>query len=210
MNILVVAATKQELAYLPVKKMKVDILFTGVGIVATVFHLQEQLSAKKYDLVIQVGIAGSFDKQFPPGSVVAIGKDIFGDIGFEEKGIFSPLHTTKFSEKKPSLFKDGWLENRNSILKKTGFPIASSVTVGRVSDNRKQTQQMLLLYHPQTESMEGAAFHYVCLKKKIPFLQLRSISNYVGIRNKKEWKMEEAVRNLCAELAALLTKLNSN
>ncbi len=210
MKILVVAATKPELACLPIKKINCDILFTGVGTAATIFHLQGQLAKKKYDLVIQAGIAGSFDKQFPPGAVVAIERDIFGDTGFEEKGIFTPLHTTKFAEKKPAIFKNGWLVNKSGLLKKLGLPLVAAVTVNKVSDSRRQTQQMRNLFHPQAESMEGAAFHYTCLKNKIPFLQLRSISNYVGTRNKADWKMEEAIKNLCNELDSLLSKLNSN
>ena len=45
---------------------------------------------------------------------------------------------------------------------------------------------------PVIESMEGAALHYVCLMEKIPFLQIRSISNYIGERDKKKWNMKDA------------------
>ena len=48
--------------------------------------------------------------------------------------------------------------------------------------------------------MEGAALHYVCLMEKIPFLQIRSISNYVGERNKRNWNMKEAIANLNKKL----------
>jgi futalosine hydrolase len=55
--------------------------------------------------------------------------------------------------------------------------------------------------------MEGAAFHYVCLLEKIPFLQLRSISNLIGERDKTKWKMEKAIQNLNENLISLLNKL---
>ncbi len=48
-------------------------------------------------------------------------------------------------------------------------------------------------FNPVTESMEGAALHYVCLMEKIPFLQIRSISNYIGERNKKKWDMMDSI-----------------
>ena len=57
--------------------------------------------------------------------------------------------------------------------------------------------------------MEGAAFHYVCLQQKIPFIQLRAISNYVGERNKTKWKMKEAIINLNEKLIFLLTELSN-
>jgi futalosine hydrolase len=44
--------------------------------------------------------------------------------------------------------------------------------------------------------MEGAALHYVCREANIPFIQLRAVSNYIGERNKANWKIKEAVDNL--------------
>jgi futalosine hydrolase len=55
--------------------------------------------------------------------------------------------------------------------------------------------------------MEGAALHYIGLKENIPFLQLRSISNYVGERDKEKWQLQEAIRNVNLVLQELLTKL---
>ena len=52
--------------------------------------------------------------------------------------------------------------------------------------------------------MEGAALHYVCLMEKIPFIQLRSISNYIGERNKKKWNMQESINNLNEHLIRLI------
>jgi futalosine hydrolase len=44
--------------------------------------------------------------------------------------------------------------------------------------------------------MEGIAFHYACKQAKIPFLQIRAISNYVTPRNKSEWEIPLAIQNL--------------
>ncbi len=43
--------------------------------------------------------------------------------------------------------------------------------------------------------------------EKIPFLQIRSVSNYIGERNKKKWNMKESIINLNNELTSLLYKL---
>jgi futalosine hydrolase len=55
----------------------------------------------------------------------------------------------------------------------------------------------------EIENMEGASFFYVCLKENIPFMSIRSISNYVEDRNKDNWKMEEAIESLNKTLAEL-------
>ena len=44
--------------------------------------------------------------------------------------------------------------------------------------------------------MEGAAFHYVCLKEHVPFAQVRAISNFVTPRDKSQWQMKKAITNL--------------
>ena len=51
-------------------------------------------------------------------------------------------------------------------------------------------------YKAALESMEGAALHYICRDVNIPFIQIRSVSNYVGERNKAHWKMKEAIYQL--------------
>jgi futalosine hydrolase len=62
-------------------------------------------------------------------------------------------------------------------------------------------------FHPVTESMEGAALHYVCLMENIPFIQLRSISNYIGERNKKKWDMKDSIVNLNETLISTINNL---
>jgi futalosine hydrolase len=43
--------------------------------------------------------------------------------------------------------------------------------------------------------------------ENIPFLQVRGISNYAGERNKKLWKMKEAVANLNQQLKSIISDL---
>ncbi len=86
MNLLIVAATEFEIEPFIQHKKKADILITGVGIPATVYHLTRKSIAEKYELVIQAGIAGAFSDKFNLGEVVAIKEDTFADIGIEENG----------------------------------------------------------------------------------------------------------------------------
>jgi futalosine hydrolase len=58
------------------------------------------------------------------------------------------------------------------------------------------------------ESMEGAALHFVCAKKNVPYLQLRAISNFVGERDKNKWLLATAIGNLNGALKALIGSLS--
>ena len=60
------------------------------------------------------------------------------------------------------------------------------------------------VFDPVTESMEGAALHYVCLMEKVPFVQIRSISNYIGERNKQKWDMMNSIVNLNETLIKII------
>jgi futalosine hydrolase len=57
--------------------------------------------------------------------------------------------------------------------------------------------------------MEGAALHYVCLQENIPFVQIRSVSNYVGERDKTKWKIQEAIENLNRELLLMINRITN-
>ena len=61
--------------------------------------------------------------------------------------------------------------------------------------------------NPQVETMEGAAFLMVCQKEKIPALQLRAISNYVELRNKENWNVALALKNLHDVVFMVLNQL---
>jgi futalosine hydrolase len=41
----------------------------------------------------------------------------------------------------------------------------------------------------------------------VPFIQIRSISNYVGERDKTKWKMKEAIENLNQTLLKYVNRL---
>ncbi len=40
--------------------------------------------------------------------------------------------------------------------------------------------------------MEGAAIAHICAMYKIPMVEVRGISNIVGVRNKKKWNLKLA------------------
>ena len=97
--------------------------------------------------------------------------------------------------------------NLNTHFQKTDLSAVKAITVNKISDSALQRNQFVNNFNAAIETMEGAALHYVCLQEKIPFLQLRSISNYVGERDKTKWMMKEAIENLNNELQILINGL---
>ncbi len=204
MSILIVAATEYEIAPFIHLDLPVDILLTGVGAPAAIYQLQKKLKKKKYISVIQAGIAGSFTDSLALGDTVIVERDCFADIGISEQGIFTYIFETNLANKNEFPYIDGWLVNDNLVKEKVSLPLVNAVTINTISDSITQKNILLQKFDAQIETMEGAALHYVCLQEKVNFLQLRSISNEVGERDKSKWKMKEAIFNLNKELVRLL------
>lgn len=207
MQILLIAATAKEIEPFTAADNHVDVLITGVGVPSTMYHLQKRIHQLDYDCIIQAGIAGSFNIDIELGKVVLVQQDSFADLGIEEKGNYNPIFNTGFSDKNEFPFADGWLVNSQQAFLKTGLPKVKAITVNKVSDSELQKQQFISSFNADIESMEGAALHYVCLQEALPFLQIRSISNYVGERDKTKWMMKEAIENLNKELQILINHL---
>ena len=189
-------------------EMNIDVLITGVGLLASAYHLQRQLHIKRPDLLIQAGIAGSFDTHYKLGSVVQVSKDMIADQGVYEEKNWKSVFDLGLQSPNQFPYRKGWLVNpHKALMKQARLPRVAAVSVNRVSEDRKMIRIVRDRYQPVVESMEGAALHYIALQEDIPFLQIRSISNYVGERNKKKWNIKESVFNLNNELIRLLNAL---
>jgi len=208
MQILVVAATQLEIAPFIKKKLGTDILITGVGVPATMFYLQKKLAVKRYHLVIQAGIAGTFSNKCSLGEVVIAERDCFADIGALEKRNFTTVFETKLANANEFPYNNGWLVNANLIKERLPLPCVIAVTINTISDSLSQRKTLLQKFNADIETMEGAAFHYVCLQAGASFIQIRGISNKAGQRDKSKWVIKDAINNLNTELLKyLLPKL---
>ncbi len=205
MQILVVSATELEIAPFLNAQTGTDHLITGVGGQACIYRLQKHLQNMSYDLIIQAGIAGCFSDDLELGETVLVERDVFADLGVFDQGDLTSVFEMGLADKNEWPYQNGWLVNEHPLLKNYHLKKSSAVSVNSLSDDNNIAAIYQKKYKAAIESMEGAAFHYTCLQEKIPFLQLRSISNKVGERDKENWKMKEAIQHLNDELQTLLT-----
>lgn len=214
MNILLCAATVTEITPF-LKNLRrsdfvpgtIDVLITGIGLTAATYSITKQISIKKPELIIQAGVAGCFNKKIHLGTVVTVSQETVADQGVIETNRFKTIFDLKLVQKNKYPFSKGWLINKNSILKKSHLRSVKGISVNEITTSLQKIKFYKQVFNPVIESMEGAALHYVCLMEKIPFIQLRSISNYVGERNKEKWNMKESVINLNRELFNLLENI---
>jgi futalosine hydrolase len=173
-------------------------LVTGTGSVATTFHLTNHLANKKFDLVVNLGVAGSFDRTIILGEVVHIVEDQFADIGAQDHDKFIDQFQLGLVDAHATPYVNGLVipfrEPNFSAVKK--YKKVKAITVNTVHGNQETINNVVARLNPQVESMEGAAVFYVCSLLNVPSIQLRAISNYVEPRNRESWKIKDALSNL--------------
>jgi futalosine hydrolase len=194
MRILLVAATEFEVGIKNqesrIKNQDIEFLITGVGMVATAFALGKHLTTHQYDLAINLGIAGSFDRNIALGEVVEVVEDNLSELGAEDDEEFLTIESMGFGE---SIFKStaALSDYGNFDLKK-----CTAITVNMVHGHETSIKKLIDRLQPQLESMEGAAFFYACKQVGVPCLQIRAVSNYVEKRNRDAWQIGLAIKNL--------------
>ena len=192
MEILLVAATEQEIN----RSLFADksIFISGVGMVNTTFNLTKHLSKNTYDLVVNIGVAGSFNNSLMIGDVVEVVEDNFSEIGFEDG--------ERFFE-----FTDFEAANTFKAEGRTNLKQVKAITVNTVHGNENSITKIVNRLNPDVESMEGAAVFSVCKEFKTPCIQVRSISNKVEKRNKENWNIPLAIQNLNTTVAKIIIEL---
>lgn len=189
--------------------MVVDILVTGVGMTATAFALGKHLVNKNYDLAINLGVAGAFNRSLELGQVVEVVTDCFPEMGAENGKQFLSLTELQLQKANAFPFEEDKVggELPEDIFVNQRWKKVHGITVNTVHGDEDSIEKISTIFKAEVESMEGAAFFYACRMMDVPCIQLRAISNYVEKRNKKAWKLGLAIDRLAEETFYLLNEL---
>jgi futalosine hydrolase len=179
-------------------KNEIDVLISGVGMIATAAWTTHALGRKKYDMALNFGVCGSFDKSLEPGRVVHVLTDRIAELGAEDGDNFLSVHELNLLGENEFPFMWGQLVNQTvpaneRILNLLGV---NGITVNTSHGNEKSIEKIVKRINPHVESMEGAAFFYSCMIEKIPHAQIRAVSNFIEKRNRDNWNMALAIKNL--------------
>jgi len=204
LRILVVTATASEIApsaatLREASRHEVDVLTTGVGMVATAAWCSRALARTRYDLALNFGVCGSFDPALGPGTVVHVVADCLAELGAEDGDAFLTLQELKLGG--DDEFVNPAPPSSEAL---SALPAVRGITVNTVHGNDGSIAAVVERRRPQVESMEGAAFMYACLINEVPFAQVRAVSNVVERRNRGAWRIAEAIRNLGTAAVGIL------
>ncbi len=183
----------------------------GLGKVNTAAGLTLAIEKIKPTAVIQFGIGGAYINSFLSiGMVMAATHDIHIDSGVRTTEEFQTMDKVGFPLLK---HKDQNYYNlfpmhqglTQVIVNTAQVPTGIFATSETITGTFDESTSLQAKYDVSIESMEGAAAAQVCIALDIPFAQVRSVSNIVGERNKKNWDIPKAVRRVNEVILEILS-----
>ncbi|SFL42961.1 futalosine hydrolase [Paenibacillus sp. 1_12] len=212
MNILVMTAVEVERAAVlrglhDCSRFHVGI--AGVGAASAAARTAALLAAAKYDLVISAGIAGGFIGAAEIGSLVLADEIIAADLGAESVDGFLSLDELGFGSSHIQVDRE-WQNRIAEALQGAGLTVRTGpiLTVTTVTGSAA-TASALAKRIPgaAAEAMEGYGVAIAAQYGGIPFLELRSISNPVGPRDRSAWRIQDALQALESASSVLMEVL---
>ncbi|MFN7251450.1 MAG: futalosine hydrolase [Anaerobacillus sp.] len=185
-----------------------DVVAGGVGPVAAAITTTKILTAQHYDLVISAGIGGGFQNRAEVGSIVVATEIIAADLGAESSDGFSSIEQLGFGTSRISV--------DNELVKKVAKALDQAdlstytgpiLTLSTVTGTSEKAEELAARIPGATvEAMEGFGVALAAKEMGIPTLEIRTISNPVGPRNKASWKIKEALSAL-EKVSSVLTEV---
>ncbi|GGZ17425.1 futalosine hydrolase [Streptomyces nitrosporeus] len=174
-----------------------DVTAGGVGpaaaAAATAFALAGAPAGEPYGLVVSAGIGGGFAPAAPVGSLVVADTIAAADLGAETPDGFVPVTGLGFG-------RDRFVPPAplvREVARATGAVRGTVLTVSTVTGSTSSAAA-LLTAHPGAvaEAMEGFGVAEAADRAGLPVLELRTVSNAVGPRDRDAWRIGEALAAL--------------
>lgn len=192
---------------MPGAQVTIEALAAGVGPAAAAAGTATALTAAAlagapYDLVVSAGIGGGFPPGVAPqapssgapvGSVVVADAIVAADLGAETRDGFAPVTELGFGT---VLHRPGAALVR-AVAAAAGASTGPVVTVSTVTGSAARTAE-LAARHPGVlaEAMEGFGVAEAAAAHGVPVLEIRTISNAVGPRDRGAWRIGAALAAL--------------
>ena len=207
-NISIIPGILQKLRY---DSLEIELLTPGIGMVQTAFYLGKFLLQGNYDLAINAGICGAYSNDIPIGTVIHVTEECIPEAGVEEDGEFISLFQAGLMDSDEFPFDQGKLINVNypEMTRLAQLKTGTGNTVNTMLTDPRKLSQLNTRFPADVESMEGAAFLWVCLVEGVVCTQIRAVSNLVGERDKAKWEIELALENLDAVLIDIFDEIGN-
>jgi len=182
-------------------------LITGPGVINTVQSLTAAIENARPSLIIQTGCAGAFRKSgLNIGDIGIATEEIDIQLGIETEDGSFPLKELPFS-----IIKSNSIDIKNRYPldiefvnqasetlrkffeeKRIGLINGPFITVSTITATSSRAKDIYKQFSPCMECMEGAGAAHLSIYYDIPFLEIRSASNFAGKRDRNSWNLSLA------------------
>ncbi len=181
----------------------VHVVAVGVGPVEAAHGTARALAARRYQAVINAGIAGGFRDRCTVGDVVVVTREEYAELGLEDGTAF-PLpegaSLVRMVEAHFSLLQP-FLDGLIPVI------VGRGVTSATVTSTNARATLLAQRYRADVESMEGFAVLRAAEQVGVPAIEIRGVSNLVGDRAANEWDFAAGARAAVETTDALLDVL---
>ena len=187
---------------------RVVVAAAGVGVAAAAaasarYLTVAEMAGQPFQAVINAGIAGGFADRVDVGGVVIGSRSIAADLGADSPDGFINLDDLGFGSS--TVTADGDLLNAlRAVLPaaRVGDVLTLSTVTGTTAAMESLTRR-----HPDAlaEAMEGYGVATAAAQARADFVELRTISNPVGPRDRAAWRIPAALAALTSAAEALAT-----
>jgi futalosine hydrolase len=196
------------------------ILNTGIGIVNAAHSATAIIEKYNIRELINMGVGGAYPfSGLEPGDIAIAIKEIYGDTGvitpegwkdIKETGIpMLQAGRKKYFNEFPL---DRYLANKSLDITRNASRIAqvktgNFVTVSASTGTPNRANELEKRFNAICENMEGSAIAHVCTMYGVPFLEIRGISNVVGMRDKRRWRLTLASENCQNAVIEIISRI---
>lgn len=190
----------------------VALLIAGAGAVNTAGALGAVMAALRPRGVVLCGCGGAFSGWgLIQGDVVFATEEISPQLGVEPHRKGDPVTPLSFLPNRIQLDEALAQRGREALVGSealSGVSVRSGpfVTVSTVTASPSTEEGYRSLYGAMVENMEGFAAASVCRRYAVPLLEVRSISNRVGERDRSRWNLALAFKRAQEAVLTLLEK----
>jgi len=203
-----------------IKKQNLIVALTGIGPVNAVHMTTLLLQNYPIKIFILTGCGGAFPEiGLELGDIALANEEIWAEAGaYTEEGWrpLAEINLPYWDEEGKRLFHRFPLKGLyteffgkeiSNLLSSKTFKIGPFITV-LASTGNQQRLKVLKQRFPEgiCENMEGAAVAQVCQIYKLPFLEIRGISNFLGEYRRANWEIDLATSNVQKIIIELLER----
>lgn len=170
------------------------VLELGVGKAAAACTLTAALGQGGVALVVAIGVCGAHRAaQLGIGSTCVVAQEAFIDEGVAHPGGFLDLAALGLADPMPLVADEARVRAAADLL---DAAVVVGGTVSTCSGTDALARERAARCPAVIETMEGAAIALVCARLGVPWIGVRTVSNFTGDRDRAQWNLSLALDEL--------------